>query len=151
MQSWWKGGHPDLLQIVSHFYWKHQKLFINVISSSDRSGSILEFCLQLNLVDLDYNVMVYTRKTVFIYGQNGRVHITASMRRRQFTLLLAAGFCIGVSLNGLAPHSCRFVSLHSNQAPTGLSLVIVHVMDLAGNAIHWKCVQEEECSYYVLC
>jgi hypothetical protein len=50
--------------------------------------------------------------------------LTADMRSRQFSLLLAAAFCVGVARNGLTPVSCfsftsppsrRFVPSHSNR------------------------------------
>jgi ABC-type siderophore export system fused ATPase/permease subunit len=34
-----------------------------------------EICMTAMLIELDYNVMAHAWKTIFMYGQNGQVHI----------------------------------------------------------------------------
>jgi hypothetical protein len=58
-------------------------------------------------VDLDYNVMAYTQKTIFVNGRNGQVHILLQQIWRVEIKLLEAGnntwevfFFVGVACNG---------------------------------------------------
>jgi hypothetical protein len=78
--------------------------------------------------ELDYTVMAHAQNTIFKVQveQTSQYSLTADMSATQFSLLLAACFCIGVAHNGLT-HStvlflftflplCMFVPTHSNQA-----------------------------------
>jgi hypothetical protein len=77
--------------------------------------------------DLDYNVMAHAQTTFCVWVERTNPYfLTADMRGREFSSLMAAGFCVGVAHNGITSVFCfpftslpsrMFVPSHSNRTP----------------------------------
>jgi hypothetical protein len=92
----------------------------------------------LPYVELDYGVMAHAQETKFCVWlkRTGPYYLTADIRGRQFSSLLAAGFWVGVACNRRAlsvvlfvfipPISRKFVPSHSNRNITFRNMLVFY-------------------------
>lgn len=84
------------------------------------------------MVELDYNAMAHAQKIFSVCGTGESIFSYSRREGRQFSLLLAAGFCVGVARPAVLfpytspPPSRRFVSSHINRALNNLILQITY-------------------------
>jgi hypothetical protein len=116
-----------LEQEISVEYLWENKLDCNYIEIQQDTGRQKWF-YRGHTVELDYHVMTYAQKTIFVYGRNGRVNILLQQlwERNNLVHCLQLVSTLEWLLRGLrTPHSCfpftspptrRFMTSHSTRA-----------------------------------